>query len=128
MDLLEFELRRRRGEETRSLIDALPDILADGEGVESPHFTMPKTLPIDPPDIPMDGRRSIDRVLADDFLTHLPDIDDAELSEIQLMLSKAERKVSEQRRNVYEALEVLNAEVARRYREGIVSVDQLLEH
>jgi hypothetical protein len=128
MDLLEFELRRRRGEETRSLIDALPDILADGEGVESPHFTMPKTLPIDPPDIPMDGRRSIDRVLADDFLTHLPDIDDAELNEIQLMLSTAERKVSEQRRSVYEALEVLNAELARRYREGIVSVDHLLEH
>lgn len=127
MDLLEFELRRRRGEETRSLIDALPDILADGEGMGSPHFAMPKTLPVDPPDIPMDGRRSIDLVLADDFLTHLPDIDDAELSEIQLMLSKAERKVSEQRHSVYEVLETLNAEVARRYREGIVSVNQFLE-
>ena len=29
MDLLSFELRRRSGEETRTLIEALPQILAD---------------------------------------------------------------------------------------------------
>ncbi len=32
MDLLSFELRRRSGEETRSLIEALPQILATGVG------------------------------------------------------------------------------------------------
>jgi len=31
LDLLNFELRRRSGEETRSLIEALPEILADGD-------------------------------------------------------------------------------------------------
>jgi hypothetical protein len=127
MDLLAFELRRRRGEETRSLIDALPDILADGGEGNSPHFTMPKLLPVDPPDIPMDGRRSIDRVLADDFLTHLPDISDEELGEIQLVLTNAERKVSEQRRSVYEVLEILTDEVTRRYREDPGAVTRLLE-
>ena len=30
MDLLDFELRRRSGEETRSIIEALPEILSDG--------------------------------------------------------------------------------------------------
>jgi hypothetical protein len=127
MDLLAFELRRRRGEETRSLIEALPDILADGSPEGTPHFAMPKSLPVEPPDIPMEGRRSIDRALADDFLTHLPDITDEELREIQLTLTNAERSVSAQRRNVYEVLETLTGEIARRYREGGASVSQLLE-
>ena len=74
----------------------------------------------------MDGRRSIDRVLADDFLTHLPDIDDAELLSIQVMLTDAEQRVSMQRRSVYEALETLTDEVARRYRDGLTSVNELL--
>ena len=127
MDLLAFELRRRSGEETRSLIEALPDILSDAVGGGSSHFTVPKSLPVDLPDIPMEGRRPIDRVLADDFLTHLPEIEDEELESIQLMLTDAERSVSEQRRAVYEVLEVLTGEVARRYREGIVSVTDFLE-
>ncbi|MDJ0924601.1 MAG: hypothetical protein QNJ77_08570 [Acidimicrobiia bacterium] len=127
MDLLSFELRRRSGEETRTLIEALPDILADGSSGGPSHYLVPKTLPVEPPDIPMEGRRSIDRVLADDFLTHLPDIEDGELRVIQETLTEAERKVSDQRRSVYEALEILTAEVARRYREGLASISELLD-
>lgn len=127
MDLLAFEMRRRSGEETRTLIEALPDILSDGVEGTTSHYTMPKTLPLDPPDVPMEGRRSIDKVLADDFLTHLPEINDDELEAIQLMLTIAEKGVSEQRRAVYEALEALNQEVARRYRDGVVSVSDFLE-
>jgi len=127
MDLLAFELRRRSGEETRSLIDALPDILSDDSNEGASHFTLPKTLPIDPPDVPREGRRPIDKVLGDDFLTHLPDIDDDDLNDIQLMLTEAEHKVSEQRRAVYNVLETLNSEIARRYRDGLASVPGLLE-
>lgn len=127
MDLLAFELRRRSGEETRTLIEALPDILADSSDGTTSHYTMPKTLPVDPPDIPMEGRRPIDKVLADDFLAHLPKIDNEELESIQLMLTDTEHQVSEQRRSVYEVLETLNREIARRYRDGIVSVTDLLE-
>lgn len=127
MDLLSFELRRRSGEETRSLIEALPDILSDGSDEGPSHFLVPKTLPVDPPDLPTDGRRPIDRVLADDFLTHLPDIGDEELESILVMLTDSERKISDQRRAVYETLETLNAEVARRYRDGLASVTELLD-
>ena len=126
MDLLSFEMRRRSGEETRSLIEPLPDILADGSGEAAPHYLVPKTLPVEPPEIPSDGRRSIDLVLADDFLAHLPDIDDAELQSIQAMLADAEARVSTQRRAVYETLEKLTGEVARRYRDGLASVNELL--
>ncbi len=128
MDLLAFELRRRSGEETRTLIEALPDILADPEGeAGSPHYLVPTSLPVEPPDVPIEGRRPIDRVLADDFLTHLPEIGDDELESIQVMLTDAERKVSDQRRSVYETLEALTSEVARRYRDGLASITELLE-
>ncbi len=127
MDLLSFEMRRRSGEETRTLIEALPDILSDGSDQDSSHFLVPTNLPVDPPDIPIEGRRPIDRVLADDFLTHLPDIADEELESILVMLTDAERSVSGQRRAVYETLESLTAEVARRYRDGLASVTELLE-
>ena len=127
MDLLSFEMRRRSGEESRSLIEALPDILADSEGGDSPHFLVPKSLPVEPPDIPVEGRRSIDHVLGDDFLAHLPEIENAELRSIQETLTDAERKISEQRRLVYEVLETLTGEVARRYRDGLASVTELLD-
>lgn len=127
MDLLSFELRRRSGEETRTLIEALPDILSDGTEQGSSHYLVPKSLPVELPDIPMDGRRPIDRVLGDDFLTHLPEIDEDELKSIQLMLTEAERGVSTQRRAVYEVLEQLTGEVARRYRDGLASVSEILE-
>lgn len=127
MDLLSFEMRRRSGDESRSLIEALPDILADSEGADSPYLLVPKSLPVEPPDIPIEGRRSIDRVLGDDFLAHLPEIEDGELRSIQETLTDAERRISDQRRLVYEVLETLTGEVARRYRDGLASVTELLD-
>lgn len=127
MDLLSFEMRRRSGQEHRTLIEALPDILADSDGETSPHFLVPKSLPVEPPDIPVEGRRSIDRVLSDDFLAHLTEIEDEELRSIQQTLTDAERRISTQRRTVYEVLETLTTEVARRYRDGLASVTELLD-
>ncbi|MCP4309252.1 MAG: hypothetical protein GY788_31130 [bacterium] len=127
MDLLAFELRRRSGEETRTLIEALPDILSDGSADGPSHFLVPKSLPVELPDVPFEGRRPIDKVLGDDFLTHLPDLETPELEEIQLILTEAEARISEQRRNVYDVLEQLTGEVARRYRDGLASVNELLE-
>ena len=63
LDLLNFELRRRSGEETRTLIEALPEILADGD--EPARETMPKNLPIELPDMGK-RQRAIDRALDDD--------------------------------------------------------------
>lgn len=126
MDLLAFELERRAGRETRSLLEALPAILADGEDGGTHQMLVPRNLPVDPPDIPEEGRRNIDRVLGDDFLTHLPEISDADLEEIQATLTATERQISDQRRSVYEVLELLTAEVARRYRDGLASVSELL--
>lgn len=126
MDLLAFEMRRRSGEETRSLIEALPEILADRGATDGPDDLPAKSLPIEAPDIPLTGRRDIDRVLEDDFLAHLPTLDDEEVERIQEMLAGAESEISAQRRMVYDAYERIQGELSRRYRDGLADVDELL--
>jgi hypothetical protein len=131
MDLLSFELRRRRGEETRSLIEALPEILADSDSIAAVDARIDelslKELSTELPEIPQTGNRRIDRVLGDDFLAHLPTIEDAELEEIQAALTGMEAEVSAERRIVYTAYEQIVAEITRRYRDGLVNADELLE-
>ena len=126
MDLLAFEMRRRSGEETRSLIEALPEILADSDSSGSLGELPAKALPIEAPDIPLEGRREIDRVLEDDFLAHLPTLDDEEIERIQAMLAETETEISTQRRMVYDAYERIQGELSRRYRDGLADVDELL--
>lgn len=125
MDLLAFEMRRRSGEETRSLIEALPEILADSEGGFNEELPA-RSLPIEAPDIPLTGRRDIDRVLEDDFLAHLPTIETSEIEQIQTLLAETEAAISTQRRTVYDAYERIQSELSRRYRDGLADVDELL--
>ena len=125
MDLLSFELRRRSGEETRTLVEALPQILASGVG-GTHRSPIPKELPLDPPDGGGEDRHPVDTILQDDFLAHLPTIEDDELIAIQSTLTDAERIVSKERREVYEVYDVINAELTRRYREGLADAGDLL--
>lgn len=125
MDLLAFELRRRSGEETRTLVEALPQILADG--VDGTHRSaIPKELPLDPPDAGGEERHPVDTILQDDFLAHLPTIEDDELISIQATLTDAERIVSMERRSVYDVYDVVSAELTRRYKEGLADAGDLL--
>jgi len=125
MDLLAFELRRRRGEESRTLLEALPEILADADGGRTGSG---RSVPVAMPDIPSSGRREVDRALGDDFLAHLPDAADVELERIQSALTTVETEISGQRRGVYEVYERLQAELTRRYREGLADADELLRN
>jgi hypothetical protein len=124
MDLLAFEARRRRGEDERSLLEALPEILA-GEGTAGPGFPE-RRVGVEIPDLPEIGRRAIDRVLADDFLARLPDLDDAELHDTQERLAAVEAELSRQRRAVYEAYDRIQAELTRRYAAGDADADEVL--
>ena len=114
LDLLAFEVRRRAGEEPRTLIEALPEILASWA---SGNPGLPeRRVPVVIPDLPMSGRRAADQALADDFLTALPDMSDADLASVQQRLAEAEVEVSRQRRAVFEASDRIQAELVRRYR------------
>lgn len=114
LDLLAFEMRRRTGEETRSLIDALPDVLGAGEKRGEGRSRFPTVFS---PDLPDDRRRHIDHVLDDDFLSRLPVLDDDALLEIRDTLSDTETDVSGTRRSVQKVVDVLHQELVRRYKE-----------
>ena len=126
MDLLSFEMRRRTGEETRTLIEALPQILADG--IDGPsRNAIPRDLPLTLPELSGEGNRAIDRVLGDDFLAHLPSLENDDLEEIQAALTDAEGEVSAQRRTVYDVHDRISAEITLRYREGLADAADLLD-
>lgn len=125
LDLLDFELRRRAGTETRSLIEALPEILADGTSGSTSN-PLDKELSVATPEFAGAGRRDVDRALSDDFLARLPFLEDYELTSIREALGTAEKQVSEQRRAVYNAYDLITSELTRRYRDGAADIDELL--
>jgi hypothetical protein len=125
MDLLDFELRRRAGTETRTLIEALPEILADPPSGKTSN-PLDRELSIETPENAGAGRREVDQALSDDFLSRLPSIDDADLAAIRDSLSATEAMVSEQRRAVHDAHDLITGELTRRYRDGLADADELL--
>lgn len=118
IDLLRFELRRRRGEEQRSLIEALPHILADaptspgGVGHRSRHVLT------DLPPLPEVGTRDVDQVLGTDIFARLDEIDEGEIERAIAALIEVEERISEQRRATQEVADRLAKAVAERYRQG----------
>ncbi|MBP1632580.1 MAG: AmfC protein [Acidobacteria bacterium] len=116
LDLLAFEMRRRSGEETRTLIEALPEILASWA---SHRPGLPRRrVPVEAPHLPAAGRRAVDQVLSDEFLILLSEMPDKDLADVQQRLAEAEAEISRLRRAVFDASDVLQAELVRRYRAG----------
>lgn len=114
MDLLAFELKRRRGEEERTLIEALPEILSSGLVLgDSPSL---KHLDTMPPLPSTTGRRLIDKIMEDGILTQLPELADDEVSEALERLSEVETALSGQRRQLHEVIDRLQAEIVSRFR------------
>ena len=114
IDLLAFEMRRRRGEESRTLIEALPEILA---GSDQPGGGKGRSMRggfAPPLDFEV-GRRQIDRILEDGFLANLPATSDEELAAVDEMLREAEREISGQRSQVHTVHDALQTEISDRY-------------
>lgn len=117
MDLLRFERRRRTGEEDRSLIESLAEILSDpsrGDG-HDPRRTI---LDTDLPPMPETGRREVDAVLGDQVLTKLDSVDDAGLAAALEAVQAIEREISDRRHQVQQVADLLSAQIAERYRSG----------
>lgn len=114
MDLLDFELSRRRGDEERTLLEALPEILARGMilGAEPTlkHIEVMPSLPSST------GRRLIDTIMDDGVLAQLPDLTDAEISDALTGLRDFERQLSAQRKQLHLVIDKLQDEIVSRYR------------
>lgn len=125
MDLLAFEMRRRSGEEERTLLEALPEILSEG-AYSTGRGVSERPVPVEVPDLPTPGRRLIDRALGDGFLARLPTMSGDDLRDTARFLEEVEVEVSRQRRTVHDALDELQEELTRRYREGLADPGELL--
>lgn len=114
MDLLDFEQRRRRGDEERSILEALPDILAKGMILGSePALRHIETMPPLPS---VTGRRLIDKIMDDGVLANLPELADEEITEALERLREVESQLSGQRRQLHQVIDKLQDEMVTRYR------------
>jgi hypothetical protein len=114
MDLLDFEMRRRSGQEERSILEALPEILARGMVLGSePNLKHIETMPPIPS---MTGRRLIDKIMDDGVLASLPELTDDEIGEAIERLREVEAQLSGQRRLLHQVIDTLQDEIVSRYR------------
>lgn len=114
MDLLDFELRRRSGDEQRSILEALPEILAAGMVLGSePNLKHIETMPPLPS---VTGRRLIDKIMDDGILANLPELEDTEIHEAIDRLREVESHLSGQRRQLHQVIDTLQDEMVSRYR------------
>ncbi len=116
MDLVAFEQRRRRGDEQRNAIDALPEILA---GRERSGGSSARHLSMELPPLPINGRRLVDRVLGSDLMIRLAELTEEELAEAATQLAEVETELSTTRSKVQSVLDMLQAEVVARYKHGL---------
>jgi hypothetical protein len=115
LDIVRAELARRRGEdEGHSLVEELPDILADPNSTrrDQPHARL---SPVYAPS--GDERRSEDRLTDDTAVGEVLDLDDEALASLAERLDGEEQTVSALRRTVLHALDRLQEELVARYRD-----------
>jgi hypothetical protein len=68
----------------------------------------------------------LDELCAEGGLGHIKELDDAQLAELAAAIGEFERRVSSDRRERFDRLDALSAELVRRYRDGEADVDTLL--
>jgi len=116
LDLLAFEQRRRRGEETRSLIDALPEILT---GRDKTGGAKGRHLSTELPYLPLKGKRHLDRILGNDLMIRMSEMTEEELSEASNELTELETEISGLRQEVQVVLDRLQTAVIARYKNDL---------
>jgi hypothetical protein len=123
LDIIRAELERRSLRPDEKVVDHLSEVLADGP--RTTHGSG-RFLSVEPSRV-ADSRRRVEQLIADPHLSDLPTLSDAEIKAAYDEIARHEREVSDLRRRVQRAMDTLTAEVARRYRDGRASVDELLK-
>jgi hypothetical protein len=113
MDILRAERDRRRGSGSGSVLDRLPEILA--EGTRGPGRGEAPIVPVPEEEISL-ARRRVERLASDASLSDPQELSDQQLEEALGRLGTEERDVSDVRARVIAAHDALQGEVKRRYR------------
>lgn len=119
--ILKAELERRAGGGESSIMDLLPDILADERTASRGAF------PVNDPELNFgQPRRRVTKLVSDDTLANLPTLDEAVIRSKIAELEEVEHEISMVRKQVFEVLDRLNQELARRYQTGEADPSDLL--
>jgi anti-sigma-K factor RsiG len=128
LDIVSHELARRaKGEgaaDLATVIAELPETLGD---VPRPPGTGRLTQTLEPTLVDPDLDRELDQLVGNARLSEVGRMAEAELSALANQLRTYESKVSDRRKVYFEVIDALQAEIARRYRDGEASVEALLD-
>jgi hypothetical protein len=123
LDIVRRELQRRAEDDGRSLVDLLPEILAEkGRG---PAHGLGRHQTVQPA-APGDYESWVNGLTPGIDVSAVPELGDADLEQAARGLATAERSLSERRRGVQQVMDGLAAELGRRYQNGEADVAALL--
>jgi hypothetical protein len=123
LDIVRRELQRRADNDGRSLVDLLPEILAEkGRG---PAHGLGRHQTVQP-HAPEEYESWVNALTPGIDVTAVAALSDAKLEKAARALAEAERGLSERRRGVQQVMDALAAELGRRYRVGEADVAALL--
>lgn len=126
LDIVGYEARRRQGTasgDVNELLFELPDILTDGGGGAA--GTRRVTVE-DPGAIAEALVSELDGIASPSDLAGVGTLTDDRLAALIASLGNFEQALSAVRRSLFDRLDDLQGEIARRYRDGEASVDALL--
>ncbi len=124
IDIVRAELRRRAGDSDESLVDHLPEVLAEQQPATA--YGLGRHSVVEPSRV-ADHRRRVESLVADVGLSDFAARTDEELRGALEVYTEEEGGVSGHRRAVQKVMDVCSTEVARRYREGEADVATILE-
>jgi hypothetical protein len=116
LDILKAEIEaRRRGRGTARAIEVLEEALTEsggsgGRGARPGLVTKVSES---------SGRRRAERILSEDHLARLPELDPAEIEQTIERVGAEEKQLSEERHRVHAVIDALESELARRYKAGL---------
>jgi hypothetical protein len=117
LDILRAELEARKGGRgTAQALEVLREALAEGSATPNHRGAR---APVGARVAASAGRRRAERVVSDDHLARLPDLQSDEIESVIGRATDEERRVSEHRRKLHAVIDTLEAELASRYRAGL---------
>jgi len=129
LDIIHAELERRQAGEGPSDVGQLVDRLKGGEmlGDQNRPAGFGRLPTLMAPDMASDEfSTEIDEIADADSLANLPELSDDVIAKLADRLTSLERSLSDRRRQVFDRIDSLQAEIVRRYKTGSANPDELL--
>ena len=122
IDIVKAEIERRVEPDSGDIVDRLASILADAP--QAPHGSG-RHITVQPSRVD-EHRRQVEQAIADAVVSDVTNRTDDELADALIALQANETEVSEVRRQVQHVADACSAELARRYKDGLANVDDVL--